>query len=138
MAGIVGNYIFAYGFLTDIANERYFKDSTLKSDMTKVRIIKEWKPFLNEVGWFRTATDTTPEEQSKLYVFGERILSVEDETFLYLDGSCEPLGSQSVDGIYDLKRQVFSAKLEYKKTIDREAKANGTEASFLFFMNDKE
>jgi len=138
MAGIVANYIFAYGFVTDISNSRYFKNSDPTFDMETVNVIKRWKRFLNQVGWYLSVNDVSLDEQSKLYVFGERILAVQDGTFCYIDVDIVPRESQAGDGIYDIKRHVFNAKLKYKKFIESEAKLNDTNASFLFFMNDTE
>ena len=129
MAGIIANYVFAYGFITDISNPRYFEDSTLDSDMKTVKIKKPYQKFLNEVGWFDY--DTTPDEQSKLFVFGERILAVEDESFWYMDKNPD------YSGFYNIQDDVFNANLKYNNFIDAEAKLNNTPASFLFFMNDK-
>ena len=129
MAGIIANYVFAYGFITDISNPRYFEESTIDSDMKTLKIKKPYQKFLNEVGWFRY--DTTPDEQSKLFVFGERILAVEDESFWYMDKNPDH------SGFYNIQDDVFNANLKYNNFIDVEAKLNNTHASFLFFMNDK-
>jgi len=129
MAGIVANYVFAYGFITDISNPRYFEESTIGSDMATVKIKKPYRKFLNEVGWFHF--DTTPDEQSKLFVFGERILAVEDESFWYMDEN------QDHSGFYNIQDDVFNAKLKHASFIDQEAELNKTKASFLLFMNDK-
>ena len=130
MAGIIANYIFAYGFITDISNPRYFEESTIDSDMENVKIKKPYQKFLNEVGWFQY--DVTPDEQSKLYVFGERILAVEDKNFWYMDTN------PNISGFYNIQNDIFSAKLKYNNFIDAEAEFNNTHASFLFFMNDKD
>ena len=138
MAGIVANYIFAYGFVTDIRNTRYFRESDPTSDMETVNAIKRWKHFLNEVGWYHSANGVSLDEQSKLYVFGERILAVEDGTFSYISDSFAPREIQAEDRIYDLERHVFDAELKYKEVIESEAKLNDTNAGFLFFMHGKE
>jgi hypothetical protein len=130
MAGIIANYVFAYGFITDISNPRYFEESTLDSNMKTVKIKKPYRKFLNEAGWFQY--DTAPDEQSKLFVFGERILAVEDESFWYMDKNPDH------SGFYNIQDDVFNANLKYNNFIDVEAKLNNTQASFLFFMNDKE
>jgi len=130
MAGIIANYVFAYGFITDVLNPRYFEGSTIDSDMKTVKIKKRYRKLLNEVGWF--CYDTTPDEQSKLFVFGERILAVEDESFWYMDKNPD------YSGFYNIQDDVFNANLKYNNFIDAEAKLNNTHASFLFFMNDKE
>lgn len=129
MAGIIANYVFAYGFITDISNLRYFEESTIDSDMKTVKIKKRYRKFLNEVGWFRY--DTTPDEQSKLFVFGERILAVEDESFWYMDKNPDH------SGFYNIQDDIFDAKIEHADFIDKEADVNKTKASFLLFMNDK-
>lgn len=129
MAGYIGNYIFAYGFVIKVSNKRYFKGTTLQSDMATVEIEKQWQPFLNEVGCY--CFDVFSEEQSKLYVFGERILAYEDGTFEYY---WEGYG---YDLAYNIQKDVFNAKLKHRRFINREAKINKTVASFLFFMNDK-
>jgi hypothetical protein len=129
MAGIIANYVFAYGFITDISNPRYFEESTIDSDMKTVKIKKRYRKFLNEVGWF--CYDTTPDEQSKLFVFGERILAVEDESFWYMDKNPDH------SGFYNIQEDILNANLKYNNFIDAEAKLNNTHASFLFFMNDK-
>lgn len=129
MAGIIANYVFAYGFITDISNQRYFKETTMNSDMETVKIKKPYRKFLNEVGWF--CYDTTPDEQSKLFVFGERILAVEDESFWYMDKNPDH------SGFYNIQDDIFSAKLKHDNFIDKEAELNKTKASFLLFMNDK-
>lgn len=135
MAGIVGNYIFAYGFITDIANSRYFKESTIESDMETVKIKRMWRPFLNEVGWYHAVFGVGKDEQSKLYVFGERIRSVEDGTLVYMDfgnsNAVEPF-------VYDIEEDIFGAGLGYREIIDHEAARNGTGATFLLFMNDND
>ncbi len=130
MAGIIANYVFAYGFTTDISNPRYFEGSTINSDMTTVKIKKRYRKFLNEVGWF--CYDTTPDEQSKLFVFGERILAVEDKSFWYMDKNPDH------SGFYNIQDDVFNAKLKHADFIDKEAEANKKKASFLLFMNDKD
>jgi len=129
MAGIIANYVFAYGFTTDISNLRYFEGSTIDSDMATVKIKKPYRKFLNEVGWFHY--DTTPDEQSKLFVFGERILAVEDKSFWYMDKN------PNHSGFYNIQDDVLNAKLNQADFIDKEAKFNKTKASFLLFMNDK-
>ena len=129
MAGIIANYVFAYGFITDISNPRYFEESTIDSDMKTVKIKKPYRKFLNEVGWFHY--DTTPDEQSKLFVFGERILAVEDESFWYMDKNPDH------SGFYNIQDDILNAKLKHNNFIDAEAGLNKTKASFLLFMNDK-
>ena len=130
MAGIIANYIFAYGFITDISNPRYFEESTMDSDMENVCIKKPYQKYLNEVGWFQY--DVTQDEQSKLFVFGERVLAVEDKSFWYMDTN------PNHSGFYNIQNDIFNARLKYNNFIDAEAKLNNTHASFLFFMNDKE
>jgi hypothetical protein len=129
MAGIIANYVFAYAFITNISNPRYFEESTIGSDMKTVRTKKPYQKFLNEVGWFHY--DTTPDEQSKLFVFGERILAVEDESFWYMDKNPDH------SGFYNIQDDIFNAKLKHANFIDKEAELNETKASFLLFMNDK-
>ena len=129
MAGIIANYVFMYGFITDIANPRYFEESTIDSDMATVKIKKPYRKFLNEVGCFDD--DTMPDEQSKLFVFGERILAVEDGRFWYMDKNPDH------SGFYNIQDDVFNAKLKHNNFIDKEAELNKTKASFLLFMNDK-
>ena len=129
MAGIIANYVFSYGFITDISNPRYFEESTIDSDMKTVKIKKPYQKFLNEVGWFHY--DATPDEQSKLFVFGERILAVEDESFWYMDKNPDH------SGFYNIQDDIFNAKLKHTNIIDKEAELNKTKASFLLFMNDK-
>ena len=129
MAGIIANYIFAYGFITDISNPRYFEESTMDSDMENVCIKKPYRKYLNGVGWFQY--DTTPDEQSKLFVFGERILAVEDKSFWYMDTN------PNHSGFYNIQADILNAKIEHADFIDKEAEINKTQASFLLFMNDK-
>ena len=131
MSGIIANYIFAYGFITDISNQRYFEEADANPDMETVNIKKLWLKFLNEVGWFQSKHGVTPEEQSKLFIFGERILSVENKSFSYMDES------PYHNGFYDVQEEVFNAKLKHTDFIDAEAELNNTYASYLFFMNDK-
>lgn len=143
MSGFVGNYIFAYGFiLTDISDSRYFIKGSMpeseidledpfsryydgaspEDDMVCVTIKKKWKKFISGVGWFNDM-DIFPDEQSKIYVFGEHILS------------CER-GSFEFSKLYDIRRDVYEAKLKHKGLIDKEAEINCSEAAYLFFMND--
>jgi len=131
MSGIIANYIFAYGFITDITNKRYFKGSTVDSDMETVKIKRSFGFFLNEVGWFTAEYHIEPKEQSKLYVFGERVLANEDNSFFYMDDN--PKHS----GFYKLDKDIFKAKLKNKDFINNEALINETEPSYLFFLNDK-
>jgi hypothetical protein len=132
MAGIVANYIFAYGFVVDISNPRYFKDSTKRSNMETIKIKRPWKKFINEVGWFRAQYEITLEEQSKLFVFGERILATEDKTLWY-----QKEDSKHKD-IYNVEKDILNATLKHADVIDKEAAVNHTKASFVLFMNDKD
>ena len=132
MAGIIGNYIFAYGFITEISDKRYFKNSTHKSDMAKIKIKEPWKPYLNPVGWYRLVE---PDEQTKLYVFGERIRSVEDNTLVYFSCYADNFNKKH---IYKLNKDVLKMKIKDKEFIDREASLHKDTASILLFMNDKE
>lgn len=127
MAGIVANYVVAYGFVISISNERYFVNAMSNRNMCLVKIKKRWLPFINEVGWTRYSTI---EEQSGLFVFGERIRSTEDGNLVYLgDGNRKAR-------FYDVRKDILKRKIRNKALIDKEARFNGMQASVLLFLND--
>ncbi len=71
----------------------------------------------------------TSKEQSKLYIFGERILAVED-------GNLDYASEIDQRGFYNVQKDILNAKVKYRDFIDEEAMLNNTTASVLFFMND--
>jgi hypothetical protein len=128
MAGIIANYVFAYGFVVNISNDRYFINTLSTRSMNNIKIKKRWIPFINEVGWTRYSD---LEEQSCLFVFGERIRSTEDGNLIYF-------GEYNIDGkIYDLKKDILLKKIKNKALIDGEAILNKTSSSILLFLNDR-
>jgi len=128
MAGIVANYVFAYGFIVNILNERYFINALSNRNMNNIKIKKRWVPFINEVGWVRYSN---LEEQSQIFIFGERIRSTEDSNLIYLD---EYYGAGE---IYDVTNDILLKKIKNKALIDEEAKVNKTFSSILLFLNDR-
>lgn len=127
MAGIIGNYVIAYGFVVPVTHPRYFVNPR-ETDMRKKQKVKQYKHLLNEVGWFALLAEK--KGQSRLYVLGERILSVEDDTLKYFYGDNRPR-------FHNVEREVFQHELRDKKLIDSEAAINKTRARYLLFMNDK-
>ncbi len=133
MAGIIANYVFAYGFVVNISNERYFINTLSNRNMNNIKIKKRWIPFINEVGWTRYSD---LEEQSGLFVFGERIRSTEDGNLIY---NSQFNSEYNVDGkIYDVKKDILLKKIENKVLVDEEAKFNKTFSSILLFLNDRQ
>lgn len=133
MAGIIANYVFAYGFVVNISNERYFINTLPNRDMNNMKIKKRWIPFINEVGWIRYSD---LEEQSGLFVFGERIRSTEDGNLIYNN---QFNSEYNIDGkIYDVKKDILLKKIKNKALIDEEAKFNKTFSSILLFLNDRQ
>jgi len=127
MAGIIANYVFAYGFVINISNERYFVNALSNRNMKNIKIKKRWVPFINEVGWVRYSN---LEEQSQIFIFGERIRSSEDGNLIYF-------GQFNKDGkIYDVTNDILRKKIINKVLIDEEAKFNKTFSSILLFLND--
>ena len=128
MAGIIANYVFAYGFVVNISNERYFINTLSNRNMNNIKIKNRWIPFINEVGWTRYSY---LEEQSGLFVFGKRIRSTEDGNLIYFS-------EYNIDGkIYDVKKDILLKKIKNKTLIDEEAKLNKTFSSIFLFLNDR-
>jgi len=131
MAGIIANYVFAYGFVIRISNKRYFTDKSSTRNMNNVRIRKQWIPFINEVGWIRYCG---PEDHSGLFVFGERIRSTEDCNLKYFG----QFNDGDVEGkVYDVIDDILLKKISNKELIDAEARLNDTVPSVLLFLNDR-
>lgn len=128
MAGIIANYVFAYGFIINILNERYFINALSNRNMNNIKIKKRWVPFINEVGWVRYSN---LEEQSQIFIFGERIRSTEDGNLIYF-GQFNNGGK-----IYDVTNDILLKKIKNKALIDEEAKFNKTCSSLLLFLNDR-
>jgi len=132
MAGMVANYVFAYGFVINISNERYFINALSNRNMKNIKIKKRWIPFINEVGWVKYSD---LEEQSGLFVFGERIISTEDGNLIYNN---QFNNKYNVDGkIYDVKKDILLKKIKSKLLINEEAKLNETFPSIFLFLNDR-